>query len=173
MVTKPAQGSVAAIFAVRPEVRPKADAQLQPADSSAFCIMDSDSELSQLASDDPIDDLKPIMASKPGNTQKAANAKAETFKSESAKGTPAKSWKKVLSSKDGMTNGTPKKAAKDVNGKSEAKIGEVAKKQRARPVKKPEVAVEPPLFEKVSTRMGRREAEQRIAVRYHTHIDSR
>ena len=45
------------------------------------------------------------------------------------------------------------------------KDGEIVKKPRAKLVKKPEVPVEPPVFEKVETRLNREEAEQRIAVR--------
>jgi hypothetical protein len=58
-----------------------------------------------------------------------------------------------------------KPAVKDEKGKGKAKqIKPVDKKPRAKPVKKIEVPVEPPVFEKVDTRLGRVEAEHRIMV---------
>jgi len=65
-------------------------------------------------------------------------------------------------------NGKEKTAVKGEKGKGKAKakeaIKEGEKKVRAKPVKKPEVVVEPPVFEKVDTRLGRVEAEHRIMV---------
>ena len=69
-------------------------------------------------------------------------------------------------------NGKEKTAVKGEKGKGKGKgkgkakeaIKEGEKKVQAKPVKKPEVVVEPPVFEKVDTRLGRVEAEHRIMV---------
>jgi hypothetical protein len=51
------------------------------------------------------------------------------------------------------------------DGKGKSKEGkDVEKRVRAKPVKKPEVPVDPPVFEKVDTRLGRVEAEHRMMV---------
>jgi hypothetical protein len=74
-------------------------------------------------------------------------------------------------------DGKVKAKAKEVSGKETTAVnGEKGKgkaedvpkngekKVRAKPAKKPEVAVDPPVFEKVDTRLGRVEAEHRIMV---------
>ena len=75
----------------------------------------------------------------------------------SVKGTPKKGVK-------GVVKVAPKKGVKGEKVKGKAKDGEVVKKPRAKPVKKPEVPVEPPIFEKVDTRLSKNDAEYRIYV---------
>lgn len=65
----------------------------------------------------------------------------------------------------------PKGASKDAQGgkeKLQKKTKETKSKDAQKPkprAKKPEVIPEPPIFEKVVTRLGHEEAEQRMAVR--------
>lgn len=67
----------------------------------------------------------------------------------------------------------PKGASKDAQGgkeKLQKKTKETKSKDAQKPkprAKKPEVIPEPPIFEKVVTRLGHEEAEQRMAVRIH------
>jgi len=95
-------------------------------------------------------------------------------------GGPSVKPAKAVKAKDDLEKTTKKSAEKVVNGTGkgkvngkeekgkgkgkakEAKDGE--KKVRAKPVKKPEVPVDPPVFEKVDTRLGRIEAEHRMMV---------
>lgn len=58
--------------------------------------------------------------------------------------------------------GTGKDKSKDAEGK--------AKIPRAKPVPKPEVPVDPPIFEKVDTRLGREGAEYRLMVSHFLHL---
>jgi hypothetical protein len=102
-------------------------------------------------------------------TSKVGESSKTTTKPKKAKG----GVKKVSKKDDGKAktkakeaSGKEKTAVKGEKGKGKAKDvpknGE--KKVRAKPAKKPEVAVEPPVFEKVDTRLGRVEAEHRIMV---------
>lgn len=78
--------------------------------------------------------------------------------------------KKSTKKGEGKAKSTKAANGKEKQGKvekgkgkaKEAKDGE--KKVRAKPVKKVEVPVDPPVFEKVDTRLGRVEAEHRIMV---------
>jgi len=83
---------------------------------------------------------------------------------------PSKKDDGKVKAKAKEVNGKEKTAVKGEKGKGKGKgkakeaIKEGEKKVRAKPVKKPEVVVEPPVFEKVDTRLGRVEAEHRIMV---------
>lgn len=165
MVTKPAQEGVAAFFA--PKLKPNPAAPKQPADSSTIMIIDSGSELSEIDSADPVDGLKPAKTARTRSKPKTAHAKPKPAETASGKGAPKKVVKGAKTGKSDKGQGTPKQGMKEDKGKGKAKVdgGEVVKKPRAKPVRKPEVPVEPPAFEKVDTRLGKEEAEQRIAVR--------
>jgi len=87
--------------------------------------------------------------------------KAAKVKDDSKKTTKKSAEKVVNGTGKGKVNGKEEKG-KGKGKAKEAKDGE--KKVRARPVKKPEVPVDPPVFEKVDTRLGRIEAEHRMMV---------
>jgi hypothetical protein len=104
-----------------------------------------------------------------GQTSKVGESSKTTTKPKKVKDGVKKPTNKV--------DGKVKVKAKEVKGKEKTAVkGEKAKgkakdvpkngekKVRAKPTKKPEVAVEPPVFEKVDTRLGRVEAEHRIMV---------
>lgn len=120
--------------------------------SHAFSL-DSDSSLT----DEEVDGSKPGEPSGP-KTKVKQNSKV------GAK--PAKKGDGKVKSKLKDAGGKVKTPVKGEKGKSINKgvTKEGEKKVRAKPVKKPEVAVEPPVFEKVDTRLGRVEAEHRIMV---------
>lgn len=90
---------------------------------------------------------------KPGNKkQKSEEAKVEG----KSKGKGVATTKTEKKEKGGPVM-TPKKGDK-------SKSKDKDKKPRAKPVKKPELPVDPPAFEKVDTRLGKGEVEHRIMV---------
>ena len=104
-----------------------------------------------------------------GQTSKVGESSKTTTKPKKAKDGVQKPTKKddgKVKAKAKDVSGKGKTAVKGEKGKGKAKDvpknGE--KKVRAKPAKRPEVAVEPPVFEKVDTRLGRVEAEHRIMV---------
>lgn len=109
-----------------------------------------------------------------GQTSKVGeSSKTKTKTKKDAKDVVKRPTKKddgKVKAKAKEVNGKEKTAVKGEKGKGKGKgkakeaIKEGEKKVRAKPVKKPEVVVEPPVFEKVDTRLGRVEAEHRITV---------
>ena len=130
----------------------------RPVDSSTIKLVGTDSELSDPDSADPIDGLTPKVKAIPVNGGKEKKA--------ASKQKPQAAEKKVPKSNKGKV--TPKEERKEVTatgkGKGKAVEADETKKVRTKPVKKPEVIVEPPAFEKVDTRLGKNEAEQRMHV---------
>jgi hypothetical protein len=96
----------------------------------------------------------------------SSKTKTKTKKAKDGVKKPTKKDDGKVKVKAKEVSGKDKTAVKGEKGKGKAKDvpknGE--KKVRAKPTKKPEVAVEPPVFEKVDTRLGRVEAEHRIMV---------
>lgn len=125
--------------------------------SSTIAIIDTDSALSEPDVALPVGPKAKRSKAVPRSTTLATTT--EPRQSLSAKGTPKKD---VPRGKDRKAKVTPKKCETG-KGKGGAKEGEV-KKPRPKAVKKPEIPVEPPVFDKVDTRLGRVEAEQRMAV---------
>jgi len=104
-----------------------------------------------------------------GQTSKVGESSKTTTKPKKVKDGVKKPTKKEdgkVKAKVKDSKGKEKTPVKGEQGKGKAKdvpkTGE--KKVRAKPAKKPEVAVDPPVFEKVDTRLGRVEAEHRIMV---------
>ena len=148
------------------------------ASSPSVLLIDSDSTLSDPGSADPLDALGATHPTKAN----IAKSKLVEGKSETVKGIPKQ--KAVVTAThfgDGTIFVTPMKGVKakakgdlakmskakpvkTSTGKQKTTIDTLMKKADARPVKKPEIVVEPPIFEKVDTRLGREEAEQRISV---------
>ena len=104
-----------------------------------------------------------------GQTPKVGESSKTKPKPKKAKDEVKKPTKKDAGNAKTKTkeaSGKGKTAVKGENGKGKAKDvpKNAEKKVRAKPAKKPEVAVDPPVFEKVDTRLGRVEAEHRIMV---------
>lgn len=118
-----------------------------------------------LDSDSSLTDVEAV-----GETSKAGGAvkpKAKAKKDTNNGVKPTKKSDGKVKSKTKDVNGKVKTPVKREKGKSQGKGGiEGEKKVRAKPIKKPEVPVDPPVFEKVDTRLGRVEAEHRIMVSY-------
>ncbi|WWC62148.1 uncharacterized protein I303_104740 [Kwoniella dejecticola CBS 10117] len=90
----------------------------------------------------------------------AKSTKTTTTPTAKAKKTPIVEIGKKSKNKAAQQEGkaTPKKPGKAGDKDKEKKV-------KPKPVKKPEVIPEPPVFEKVDTKLGREEAEQRIMLR--------
>ncbi|WVW84100.1 hypothetical protein I302_106129 [Kwoniella bestiolae CBS 10118] len=100
------------------------------------------------------------------STPKQKDGKAKEKSGSKAKNTPVVEIKKGKSKENGKA--TPKKDGKAQKATPKKKVKDEKdkeKKVKPKPVKKPEVIPEPPIFEKVATRLGREEAEQRIMLR--------
>ena len=115
----------------------------------------------------------------PTNTERSNLAKV---RSKAIKSTPKKKevvapiqvrdWTMIVTPSKGVktkANGnlvktSRAKIVKTSMGRDKTTIDKIPKKSERKAVKKAEIAVEPPIFEKVDTRLGREEAEQRICV---------
>jgi hypothetical protein len=104
-----------------------------------------------------------------GQTSKVGESfktKTKTKKAQDGVKKPTKKDDGKVKVKSKDVKGKEKTAVKGEKAKGKAKdvLKNGEKKVRAKPAKKPDVAVEPPVFEKVDTRLGRVEAEHRIMV---------
>lgn len=122
----------------------------------AIVKISSDSELSE-----PEEGAQPSKSPKTKPDKASASKKKTTVApKEKTPKSPGKTKNKIKT----MASGTPNGKVKP-NGKAKnASVQNGDKKPRAKPVKKPEVPVEPPAFEKVDTRLGLEEAQQRMQV---------
>jgi hypothetical protein len=159
LTLEPAPSSVAG-----PAIGPRPhDPTKKQRPSHAFSLdFDSDSSLTP-----PLEDEqgKPAAsASKPKEAKGESKPKTQAGKqSVKAKdGKPAPKGKRTTKVKGGLI--VEKKDTPKGKGKKTDTAKPVEKKPRAKPIKKAEKPVEPPIFEKVDTRLGRVEAEQKIMV---------
>lgn len=140
-------------------------------DSSSFAVLDGDSSLSDVESDDPVDTLSPKTLEVVGRSDRKTPAET-SFEPKLVITRTAKPKTLKPAQKTARTGGMVKPNRSDKVGKlkgTEGAKGKQAKRtekegaERPRP-RKPEVVVEPPEFEKVDTQLDCEAAMQRIQV---------
>lgn len=122
----------------------------------------SDSELSELDAEG-----ETRVNGTASKAKKATKPRASGTKSQSTSATTSKSkvaGKANVQAEKTKVKGKAKAGAGAEKGRTVTVAKEKVKKPRPKPEKKPEVPVDPPKFEKVDTRLGREEVEQRIMV---------
>jgi hypothetical protein len=136
--------------------------------SSLSDIPDEQNASSVIAIDKP----KAKKGKGPEQPKGKSAVKSETKEKGEGKGKgKGKESSKEKGKKDVGKPGTPKKkeagktATPKKKGKDAGKIESAPRPKKPKPVKKPDPPVDPPVFEKVETRLGQGEVEQRIQLR--------
>lgn len=147
---------------------PKSRPQSQPLNSSTLPA-ESDSELSDLSSEHH---TSPRKKPRPSTvvvdlSSKPKSAKGTTGSSKVKETANGKAHKPNGNGKvDTGESGPGKAKSKSKEGKLTNGESIIKGKEKAQPKPKPEAPVEPPLFEKVDTRLSLDEADQRMAVSF-------
>ena len=169
-VIKAARGNIAPFFAVKPQTKTAAFPQANVASSSqaiesATYVVESGSELSDLDSEDIAETTLPA---KPQKQPLSSSLKVQPTMHLTANGNSKKKAKITGGKAEEIrVRGNPTTSTVSQHGgkaKEDVQDGIPEKKPRPKPVKKPEIPIEPPEFEKVDTRLSWEEAEQRMAV---------